>query len=124
MKSWTRNEIGLFDINFETGECYWSFELKRMLGVRHDVPAEFHLLLQRIHPGDRRAFCRTAMQPFRVDCPRHSSTEFRVVHNDGRVHWLHTERRTIVREDDSGEVVRIVGFMLEIAAPRGLLCAA
>jgi PAS domain-containing protein len=124
MKSWTRNEIGLFDINFETGEYYWSFELKRMLGVRHDLPAEFHLLLQRIHPDDRRAFCRTAMQPFRVDCPRHSSIEFRVVHNDGRVQWLHTERRTIVREDDSEEVVRIVGFALEIAAPTGLLRAA
>ena len=40
------NEIGLFDVNFDTGKCYWSFELKRMLGVRHDVPAEFHLLLQ------------------------------------------------------------------------------
>jgi hypothetical protein len=124
MKSWTRNEIGLFDINFETGEYYWSFELKRMLGVRHDLPAEFHLLLQRIHPDDRRAFCRTAMQPFRADCPRHSSIEFRVVHNDGCVQWLHTERRTIVREDDSEEVVRIVGFALEIAAPTGLLRAA
>ena len=48
------NEIGLFDVNFDTGKCYWSFELKRMLGVRHDVPAEFHLLLQCIHPDDRR----------------------------------------------------------------------
>ena len=124
MKSWTRNEIGHFDINFETGEYYWSFELKRMLGVRHDVPAAFHLLLQRIHPDDRRTFCRTAMQPFRADCPRHSSIEFRVVHHDGGVHWLHTERRTLVREDDSGEVVRIVGFALEIAAPTGLLRAA
>src|SRR5437773_8881320 len=63
------NEIGLFDVNFDTGERYWSFELKRMLGVRHDAPAEFHLLLQRVHPDDRRAFCRTAMQPFRTDCP-------------------------------------------------------
>jgi PAS domain-containing protein len=124
MKSWTRNEIGLFDINFETGEGYWSYELKRILGVRHDVPAEFHLLLQRIHADDRRAFCRTAMQPFRADCPRHSSIEFRVVHNDGRVQWLHTERRTIVREGDSEEVVRIVGFVLEITAPTGLLRAA
>ena len=97
------NEIGLFDVNFDTGERYWSFELKRMLGVRHDVPAEFHLLLQRIHPDDRRAFCRTAMQPFRADCPRHSSIEFRVVHDDGRVQRLHTERRAIVREDDSDQ---------------------
>jgi hypothetical protein len=35
------NEIGLFDINFDTGDCYWSFELKRMLGVRHDAPRSF-----------------------------------------------------------------------------------
>ena len=111
------NEIGLFDVNFDTGERYWSFELKRMLGVRHDAPAEFHLLLQRVHPDDRRAFCRTAMQPFRTDCPRHSSIEFRVVYDDGRVQWLHTERRAIVREDDPKDVVRIVGFALEIGAP-------
>src|SRR5437016_4940027 len=98
MKSWTGNEIGIFDINFDTGESYWSFELKRMLGVRHDVPAEFHLLLQRIHPDDRRAFCRTAMQPFRADCPRHSSIEFRVVYDDGRVQWPHRNgERSCVR---------------------------
>src|SRR5207302_8927391 len=69
------NEIGLFDVNFDTGKCYWSFELMRMLGVRRDVPAEFHLLLQCIHPDDRRAFGRRAMQPFRTDCPRHSSID-------------------------------------------------
>jgi hypothetical protein len=120
MKFWTGNEIGLFDINFDTGRCYWSFELRRMLGVRHDVPAEFHLLLQCIHPDDRRAFGRSAMQPFRADCPRHSSIEFRVVHNDARVQWLHMERRAMVRED----VVRIVGFALEIGAPARLPRAA
>jgi PAS domain-containing protein len=124
MKSWVGKEIGFFDINFDTGERYWSFELKRMLGVRHDVPAEFHLLLQRVHPDDRGAFCRTAMQAFRTDCPRHSSIEFRVVYDDGRVQWLHTERRAIVREDDSKDVVRIVGFALEIDAPAGLQRAA
>ena len=118
------NEVGLFDVNFDTGQRYWSFELKRMLGFRHDVPAEFHLLLQRVHPDDRRAFGRTAMQPFRPDCPRHSSIEFRVVHNDERVQWLHMERRAIVREDDSNDVVRIVGFALEIGAPARLSYAA
>ena len=118
------NEIGLFDVNFDTGKCYWSFELKRMLGVRHDVPAEFHLLLQRIHPEDRRAFGRNAMQPFRLDCPRHSSIEFRVVYDDGRVQWLHTERRAIVRDSDPKDVVRIVGFALEIGAPARLSCVA
>lgn len=124
MKSWTRNEVGLFDINFDTGECYWSFELRRMLGVRHDARAEFQLLLRCIHPDDRRPFGRSAMQVFRMDCPRHSSVEFRVVHTDGRVQWLHMERRAIVREDDSEDVVRIVGFALEIGAPARLSRAA
>jgi PAS domain-containing protein len=124
MKSWTGNEIGLFDINFDTGECYWSFELKRMLGVRHDASAEFQLLLQCIHPDDRRPFGRSAMRAFRMDCPRHSSIEFRVVHTDGRVQWLHMERRAIVRQDNSEDVVRIVGFALEIGTPARLSRAA
>ena len=124
MKSWTGNEIGIFDINFDTADCYWSFELKRMLGVRHDVPAEFHLLLQRIHPDDRLAFCRSAMEPFWSDCPRNSSIELRVVYDDDHVHWLHMERRAIVREDDSTDVMRIVGFAVEIGAPARLSCAA
>jgi len=61
---------------------------------------------------------------FGADCPRHSSIEFRVVYDDGRVQWLHTERRAIVREDDSKDVVRIVGFALEIGAPARLPRAA
>ena len=81
-------EIGVFDVNFETGECYWSPELKRMLGVHRDVPEGFHLLLQCIHPGDRRAFGRSAMQAFRADCPRRSSIEFRVVHNNSGVQFV------------------------------------
>ena len=46
------------------------------------------------------------------------------VYDDGRVRWLHTERRAIVREDDSKDVVRIVGFALEIGAPARLPRAA
>lgn len=118
------NEIGVFDINFDTGECYWSFELKQLLGVRHDMPAAFHLLLQCIHPDDRRDFGRNAMQPFRDDCPRHSSIEFRVIYDDGRVQWLHMERRAIARDNDSKDIVRILGYALKIGAPAGLPCAA
>jgi hypothetical protein len=59
-----------------------------------------------------------------MDCPRHSSIEFRVVHTDGRVQWLHMERRAIVRQDNSEDVVRIVGFALEIGTPARLSRAA
>jgi hypothetical protein len=64
------------------------------------------------------------MQPFRFDCPKDSSIEFRVVHDDGRVRWLHMERRAIVRNSGPKDVVRIVGFALEVGAPAGLSRAA
>ena len=64
------------------------------------------------------------MRPYRFDCPRHSSIEFRVVYDDGRVQWLHMERRAIVRDSDPEDVVRIVGFALEIRAAAGLPRAA
>ena len=45
-------------------------------------------------------------------------------YDNGRVQWLHMERRAIVREDGSKDVVRIVGFALEISTPAGLPRAA
>src|SRR5207253_3869083 len=87
-----RTEVGIFDINFDTGERYWSYELRHILGIPRDTPAEFHLLLQRVHPEDRRAFGQIAMQPFRQDCPAYQASEFRIVQDDGSAHWVHTER--------------------------------
>ena len=31
MKQWDMQHIGIFDINFDTGEHYWSAELRRIL---------------------------------------------------------------------------------------------
>ncbi|MEP6809218.1 MAG: hypothetical protein ABI992_03175 [Chthoniobacterales bacterium] len=121
MEPLTRNEIGLFDINFETGECYWSHEFREMLGVSTAIPAEFHLLLGQIHPDDRREFGRFAMEPFRPDCPPNSAREFRVVYSDGREQWLHIERRAIL---GGSEVTRLVGFAFAIGAPMRLQHAA
>src|SRR5438477_6427119 len=33
MKLWRTEEVGLFDVNFDTGEQYWSYELRHILGV-------------------------------------------------------------------------------------------
>ena len=117
MKLWGTEEVGLFDINFDTGEQYWSYELRHILGVEGDVPAEFRLLLQRVHPEDRRAFYETAMQPFRPDCPAHTISEFRIVRPDSGAQWVHAERVSIFRPGTAHDVVRIVGFVVEISRP-------
>jgi PAS fold len=117
MKLWRTEEVGLFDINFDTGEQYWSYELRHILGVERDVPAEFHLLLQCVHPEDRRAFYETAMQPFRPDCPARTISEFRIVRPDSGAQWVHAERVSIFRPGTAHDVVRIVGFVVEISRP-------
>jgi hypothetical protein len=117
MKLWRTEEVGLFDINFDTGEQYWSYELRQILGVPRHTPAEFHLFLQHVHPEDRRAFYEIAMQVFRPDCPIHRVSEFRIVHDSGGTHWVHTERISIFRSHAPHDVVRIVGFVIEIPQP-------
>jgi len=117
MKLWRTEEVGLFDVNFDTGEQYWSYELRQILGVERDVPAEFHLLLRCVHPEDRRAFYEIAMEPFRPDCPEHKTTEFRIVRGDSGAQWVHAERVSIFRPGTTHDVVRIVGFVVEIPEP-------
>ncbi len=117
MKLWRTEEVGLFDVNFDTGEQYWSYELRQILGVERDVPAEFHLLLRCVHPEDRRAFYEIAMEPFRPDCPEHKTTEFRIVRGDSGAQWVHAERVSIFRPGTTHDVVRIVGFVVEIPGP-------
>jgi PAS domain-containing protein len=113
----TTDEIGLFDINFDTGERYWSCEMRRILGIPRDTPAEFQLLLQRVHPVDRRAFYAIAMEPFRPYCPEHKTSEFRIVQADSSVHWVHLERVAIFRANAAHDVVRVLGFIVEISEP-------
>ena len=117
MTDWNVDEVGLFELNLDTGERYWSSELKQILGVPRETPPEFHLLLQRVHPEDRRDFCAIAMEPFRPYCPAHKTIEFRIVAGDGGVHWVHYERVTIFRENTAHDVVRVIGFVVEISEP-------
>lgn len=117
IKRWRAEEVGLFDVNFDTGEQYWSYELRHILGVSLNAPAEFHLLLQRVHPEDRRAFYEVAMQSFRPDCPAHTTSEFRIVRGGDGAQWVHVERVSIFRPTATHDVVRIVGFVVEITEP-------
>jgi hypothetical protein len=91
--------------------------MRQILGIPRDTPADFHLLLQRVHPVDRRAFYAIATEPFRPYCPEHKTSEFRIVQADGSVHWVHLERVAIFRANAAHDVVRVLGFVIEISEP-------
>ena len=118
MKQWNMQHIGIFDINFDTGERYWSAELRRILRVPNGKPAEFLILLQHVHPDDRRALVAFAMEPLQGECPQYRSFEHRLLDPDGAVRWVHVEAGTAFRTGGEGDVVRVIGLVTEIAGPK------
>jgi len=115
MKQWDRQHIGIFDINFDTGERYWSAELRRILRVPDGTPPEFLILLQHVHPDDRRALAAFAMEPLQGHCPQHRSFEHRLLDPDGAVRWVHVEAGAAFRAGSEGDVIRVIGLVTEIA---------
>ena len=110
--------IGIFDINFDTGERYWSAELRRILRVPDRTPPDFLLLLQHVHPDDRQALAAFAMEPLQGQCPQHRSFEHRLLDPDGAVRWLHVEAGAVFRAGGEGDVIRVIGLVTEIAGPK------
>jgi PAS domain-containing protein len=118
MKQWDMRHIGIFDINFDTGEYYWSAELRHILRVPDGMPPEFLILLQHVHPDDRRALVAFAMEPLQGKCPPHRSFEHRLLDPDGTVRWVHIEAGTAFRPGSERDAVRVIGLVTEIAGPK------
>jgi PAS domain-containing protein len=118
MKQWDMQHIGIFDINFDTGERYWSAELRRILRVPDGMPPEFFILLRHVHPDDRRALVAFAMEPLQGECPPHRSFEHRLLDPDGAVRWVHVEAGAAFRAGSEGDVVRVIGLVTEISGPK------
>jgi PAS domain-containing protein len=118
MKQWDMQHIGIFDINFDTGERYWSVELRRILRVPDGIAAELSTLLQHVHPDDRRAMAAFAMEPLQGRCPQHRSFEHRLLDPDGAVRWVHIEAGAAFRSGSKGDVVRVIGLVTEIVGPK------
>jgi PAS fold len=114
-----KSEIGIFDINFETGERTWSYELRNLFDIPPEAPPDFLSILQRVHPDDRRAFNAIAVEPFQPDCPARKICQFRIVRADGTVHWLQFVRLTLFRENAAHDAVRIIGYVVEISESAG-----
>jgi PAS domain S-box-containing protein len=82
------------------GALRWSDGVCRVFGFDPEtgVPTEAQVL-QRVHPDDRE-LVRGALEKARASSDP-LEIEFRIVHPDGRVRWIHTRGRTVVGADGS-----------------------
>ena len=88
----------------------WSPELAAMYGVTPDAfDGSFDGWKKLIHPEDWPAVKGAIKHAVRTG---DVATEYRVVHGDGSVHWLHAKGRMFF--DAAGKPTRMVGFMNDV----------
>jgi PAS domain S-box-containing protein len=105
---------GLWELNLETGEAYWSPRWKEMLGYADDeLTPGTESWAQLLHPDDRER-----IQAYNQRHAAHSNgrfeAEFRLRHKDG--HWVDILSRASLARDEQGRLVtprRLVGTHLD-----------
>lgn len=104
--------VGVFEIDFRSGERYWSGELRRQFGLRSDdaIPDTKQLDLRMIHPDDRDVVQRAYDYAF-----EHKQTcrvDHRVIQPGGNVVWL--QLQADIDYDEQGTAVRAIGTTVDI----------
>ena len=103
-------KIGFWDWDVIKDEQVWSDTCKALLGLRPDSTANFQVLMNSVHPDDRKMIheqINAAIQE-----KRDYGMEFRVVWPDGSVHWEVVRGHAFY--DNAGRTTRIAGIAMDI----------
>ena len=101
---------GVFEYNYKTGRNYWSVELEALYGLDPGTfEGTYDGWCQRVHPADR-SDAEQAMQ--RALTTNEYTHDFRVIWDDGSVHWLFA--RAKIFRDGAGAAERMLGVNVDI----------
>src|ERR1043165_4841834 len=106
----------VYDADLESGEVYFSAQLRAMFGMKPDDPAlTTGNIVDKIHPHDRPAYREAIVEHFRADTPRFE-VDFRFISADGSWRWCR-QYGVALRHPD-GRAYRIVGAMSDVTEER------
>ena len=103
-------KIGSWDLDVIKDKHVWSDICKALLGLAPDSPANFEVLMNSVHPDDRKPMqdeIKAAIQE-----NRNYACEFRVVFPDGSTHWRSSSGHAFY--DDAGHAFRMSGITMDI----------
>ncbi|MCP2731628.1 PAS domain S-box protein, partial [Symplocastrum sp. BBK-W-15] len=107
------NESGLFDINFQTNERYYSPQFLNLIGYPSDGnKLTFDELMSMVHPEDLPGV-KTQMDRLFAGKISQWTLEFRMFHTNGSTPWIFS--RGLVLRNDCGKVVRMIGTHTDIS---------
>ena len=109
---------GFWEWDIESGQLTWSDAIFRQHGLEPGPKApSFDAYLDMLHPDDRETF-QSAIGAA-LDGDGAFELDFRVVWQDGSVHWTHGAGRLF--RDDTGRPVRMIGTGQDITERRRIL---
>lgn len=110
---------GMWDWHIETGEVFFSPQLKRMLGyLPHEMEEEVSSWIDSIYPDDRERVLALMDEHLNGRIP-HYEAEYRIYNRDEKLLWVR-DRGRVCQHDEQGKAVRIVGMVHDITAAKAL----
>jgi diguanylate cyclase (GGDEF)-like protein/PAS domain S-box-containing protein len=107
--------LGRFEWDIGSDRVRWSDELFRIFGVDPgSFEATYDAYIRRVHPEDRRLAQGAIEETLRSATPL--ATEYRIVHTDGSVRWLHSRARLV--QDEDGRPLRLLGICQDITTQK------
>lgn len=110
--------LGLFDFNLETGEEFWSEELKILFGLSGEAPIELdeERLPVCFHPEDRERVLETVRAAMDPGGSGDMEAEHRIIRPDGTVRWVLNRSKVSFRgEGQERRPVRHIGALIDIS---------
>lgn len=108
------SELGIWDWNLETGETYFSPQMKNQLGYRDDeIENNFDSWMDLLHPEEKERNFK-AVEEYLKNPTEHLIMEFRFRHKNGSYRWIYNKASSM--KDKSGKVIRMFGAHTDITA--------
>jgi len=105
-------QIGTFTLYFSTREWTPSDQLRSILGISPSFQGSFEKWIELIHPDDRENMGEY-YQEVVLEKGASLNKEYRIIRpSDGEVRWVYS--RGEVTKDDSGNLVKMVGTILDV----------
>ncbi|MDB6174518.1 MAG: hypothetical protein JWL59_3829 [Chthoniobacteraceae bacterium] len=106
------SNLGMWFCDVPLKNIAWDANCRRHFGVAHEEKVSFKRFFALLHPDDR-ARVQRAVTASMNEC-RPYDIEYRVVHPDGKIIWIHAIGRTY--RDESGQPWRFDGVTINISA--------
>ena len=107
------SQTGSFSWRIGSGEIFWSKETYRIMGFDETVKPTIGLLLQRVHPEDRKLVQQQLDRAVRGE--QDHDYEYRLLMPDGEIKHIHVRAHRQVYEAGEGE---LVGALMDVTATR------